>query len=141
MDNILKLLLGVLGVAALITFVTSSLTYDQQPVAVAQAAPAPVPSPPVTENTVTTDPDELTDDSSPEEDGEDILAIGVPVIDGNPYGSSNQQSLQNEVQIPQEQAPNAPTYYGQVPPQAYIAPQYTVPQPSTGNYDPALNGQ
>jgi hypothetical protein len=141
MDNILKLLLGVLGVAGLITFVTSSLTYDEPPVAVAQAAPVANPTPPVNENGGEPPLEEPTDDSSPEEDGEDILAIGVPVIDGNPYGSSNQQSLQSEVQIPQEQAPNAPTYYGQVPPQAYAAPQYTVPQPSTDNYDPALNGQ
>ncbi|MFN0045289.1 MAG: hypothetical protein ACKVOS_02335 [Sphingorhabdus sp.] len=141
MDNILKLLLGVLGVAGLITFVTSSLTFEEPPVAVAQAAPAPTPATPVAENAALPNPDEVTDEGSPEEDGEDILAIGVPVIDGNPYGSSNQQSLQNEVQIPQEQIPNAPQYYGQVPQQSYAAPQYNVPQSATGNFDPALNGQ
>jgi hypothetical protein len=141
MDNILKLLLGVLGVAALITFVTSSLTYDEQPVAVAQAAPVANPTPPVNENNGETPLEDVTDNSSPEEDGEDILAIGVPVIDGNPYGSSNQQSLQSEVQVPQEQVPNATPFYGQVPSQAYVAPQYNVPQQTAGNYDPALTGQ
>lgn len=141
MDNILKLLLGVLGVAALITFVTSSLTYDEQPVAVAQAAPVANPTPPANGNENQAPVEEVTDDSSPEEDGEDILAIGVPVIDGNPYGSSNQQSLQSEVQIPQEQVPNADPYYGQAPPQAYNAAPYNVQPQTIVNYDPATNGQ
>lgn len=134
MDNILKLLLGVLGVAALITFVTANLTFDSEPVTVAQTAPAASVAPPANEGNTDVSAEESFDEGSPEEDGEDMLAVGDPVIDGNPYGSSmqQQQNLQNEVQIPQEQAPNAPYNYAQP-----AMPNYTVPQVNSQPQNPA----
>lgn len=134
MDNILKLLLGVLGVAALITFVTANLTFDSEPATVAQATPAAPVAPPANEGNPDVSAEESFDEGSPEEDGEDMLAVGDPVIDGNPYGSSmqQQQNLQSEVQIPQEQAPNAPYSYAQP-----AMPNYAVPQPSAQPQNPA----
>ena len=132
MDNILKLLLGVLGVAALITFVTANLTFDSEPVAVAQTAPAAPVVPPVNEGNTDISAEETFDEGSPEEDGDDLLAVGEPVIDGNPYGSNAQQNMQNEVQIPQEQIPNAPYNYAQP-----AMPNYSVPQANMQPQNPA----
>lgn len=135
MDNILKLLLGVLGVAALITFVTANLTFDSGPVTVAQTAPAAPVASPVNEGNTDISDEEAVDEGSPEEDGEDMLAVGEPVIDGNPYGSGmqpQQQNLQNEMQYPQEQAPNAPNNYAQAP-----MPSYNIPQVNMQQANPA----
>lgn len=136
MDNILKLLLGVLGVAALITFVTANLTFDSEPATVAQAAPAAPVTPPVNEGNPDVSAEETFDEGSPEEDGEDMLAVGDPVIDGNPYGSSmqQQQNLQNEVQIPQEEIPNAPYSYAQPAMPNYAVPQTNMQPQNPGQY-------
>ena len=139
MDNILKLLLGVLGVAGLITFVTANLPFESTPPVTAVAAANP--PPPVNENNGEAPPEEIIDEGSPEEDGDDILAVGEPVIDGNPYGSNNQQNMQNEVQIPQEQIPNASYNYAQAPMQNYNIPQVNMPQQMSGEIAPVDSGQ
>lgn len=140
MDNILKLLLGVLGVAGLIAMVTSSLPFEA-PVAV-DAAPPPViaAGPPL--------PDESTgeenfDEPSPEEDGEDIFAMGEPMIDGNPYGTTSDQNAQANVQPPYDpsfQNYNIPQIAqpGYMPTQPNAAPQAP---PPPGVFVQTDNGQ
>jgi hypothetical protein len=141
MDNILKLLLSVLGVAGLIAMVTSNMPYDQQqPEAI---APPPLINPPLptSENGGDALPEESLDAESPEEDGEDVLSIGEPMIDGQPYGSSNQQAPQNEGPMPVQQ-PADNFSYGQGTAQGYSSmPPIYVPQPGQDtSITPVYNG-
>lgn len=137
MDNILKLLLGVLGVAGLITMVTSNLPFETESAAVALPPPLVTEGPPVNQNGEDI-PIEEGEESSPEEDGEDIFAIGEPMIDGNPYGVNNQQPVQNEGQPP----PDYSNFnYAQAGPQGYAAPPIYSPQPAPDNFAPIVNGQ
>lgn len=141
MDNILKLLLGVLGVAGLIAMVTSNMPYDQQQPEVIAPPPLLNPPPPIAENDGEALPEEGLEAESPEEDGEDVLAMGEPMIDGQPYGSSNQQTPQNEVQMPVQQ-PSDNFSYGQGTAQGYSSmPPIYVPQAGPDNsITPVYNG-
>ncbi|HEV7233694.1 MAG TPA: hypothetical protein VGN36_05570 [Sphingorhabdus sp.] len=135
MDNILKLLLSVLGVAGLIAFVTSNLPYGEQPQVPAQP-PVVVAGPPANQDANEVPPDEQIEES-PEEDGDDVFAIGEPMIDGNPYGSP--QGQQNQ-QTPFDQGQYGNFNYGPAP-QGYAQPQVYAPQPSAGTFVPVNGGE
>ena len=91
-------------------------------------------------------PDEVVDEEfiegdSPEEDGEDIFAIGEPVIDGNPYGTNNVPQPQDAPQLQLNQP-----YSGNINNGDMAQPGFGVPQPfsnpvPTESYAPAYNGQ
>jgi hypothetical protein len=140
MDNILKLLLGVLGVAGMIAMVTSNLSFEPQP------APAPVAETvvmqPVPESEDGQEGEEAIAEEgmedSPEEDGEDIFAIGEPMIDGNPYGANTQPQPQNDNPVPVDMVQNDNPGYAQSAPQSYDPQQYYAPQPSQPVYMPAV---
>lgn len=128
MDNILKLLLGVLSVAGLIAMLTPTdmaVTPPTPAVAVASpAAVAPMPdngeAPPVEEEEVV---DEVADDP---------FSSGEPTIDGNPINmpGQNQQGNPNP-DAPQQAMPSFdPATYGIAPMPNYAAPMppvYNVP--------------
>ena len=138
MDNILKLLLGVLGVAGLIAFATSTLSVDAQ--VSETAAPPPVIEagpPPVIEGI-----EEVgLEEESPEEDGEDVLAMGEPMIDGNPYGSNGQQVPQYNPQAAYDPTQAGNFNYAQPVMPAYGLQQINPAQPPPGTYAPVDNGQ
>ena len=127
MDNILKLLLGVLGVAGLIAMVASNFSFEPPQSAVALPPPAVAPSSPLGNEGEEALPEEAADAESPEEDGEDILAIGEPLIDGNPYGSNNQQQPNNG-QMPYDPSQAGNFNYGNAAQQGYSYPQNYAPQ-------------
>jgi hypothetical protein len=133
MDNILKLLLSVLGIAGLIAFVTSNLSFEPQAPAVALPPPVVVDGPPVGEEGLN---EEGFEEESPEEDGEDVFAIGEPMIDGNPYGSNNQQQQQ---QFDPSQSGNF--NYAQPAQPNYSQDQVFAPQPPPGTFIPVNSGE
>jgi hypothetical protein len=146
MDNILKLLLGVLGVSGMIAMVTSNLSFEpqQQQQSQINADDPPIVMQPVDES-VDESEEPLPEDEvaeAVEEDGDDIFAIGEPSIDGNPYGTNNQQQPQNDNPMPVDMAQAGSFNYGQAAPQSYDQPQYYGPQPAPGGYAPAaIEGQ
>ncbi len=133
MDNILKLLLSVLGIAGLIAFVTSNLSFESQATAVPVTAPVIVEATPIAENGLT---EEIFEEESPEEDGEDIFAIGEPTIDGNPYGSNDQQQQQQY-----DPSQSGSFNYGQPVQQVYGLPPVAATPLPPGTFIPAISGQ
>jgi hypothetical protein len=140
MDNVLKLLLGVLGVSGMITMVTSNLSFEPSaPPAAAQ--PPAIAAPVLTENNEEEVEEEFIEGESPEEDGDDIFAVGEPMIDGNPYGTSNVPQPQDAPQLQLNQPFPGNINNGDVAQQNYGVPQpFSAPAP-TESYVPAYNGQ
>lgn len=142
MDNILKLLLGVLGVSGMIAMVTSNLTFE--PSAEPAAAQPPIISAPVlSENPEEPVDEELTEDEAVEEDGDDIFAVGEPMIDGNPYGTPSAPQPQEAPQLQLNQPYSGNFNNGDVAQQNYGVPQpFPNPDPAPSQpYVPAYNGQ
>ncbi len=145
MDNILKLLLGVLGLSGMITMVTSNLTFEpqsqSQPQSQSDTPMLPPPGlvqstdEPEEEGEEFTQDDELAEAS--EEDGDDIFAVGEPMIDGNPYGTNGQQQ-QNETPMIPEIAQPSGNNFSQAAPPSYGQQQYYAPQPAQAAYAPAF---
>jgi hypothetical protein len=136
MDNILKLLLGVLGVSGMIAMVTSNLSFEPQ---VQVQSQTPMPPPPEIIQSNEDEVEEPVPDEDPaeasEEDGDDIFAVGEPMIDGNPYGTNNpQQQPSNPPPMVPEFAPSGNSNFSQSAPQSYDPQQYYTPQSAPGNY-------
>ena len=117
MDNILKLLIGVLSFAGLLAMLTPSqlTTAKLDPVPVSEPAPvAPTESAPAPDEPVGEEPDE------------DVFQIGEPTIDGQPItdGESAPQDNNNSYinDTPSEPAPVGSGGYAQ-PAQYGFAPQ------------------
>lgn len=108
MDNILKLLLGVLGVAGLIAMVTpTNLVVSPPPEAVAP--------PPAIASAIPENPDGEAPPEDPEviEDEDDPFSTGEPMIDGNPVNQPGQQDQNNYGETPQQAVPAFdPASYG-----------------------------
>jgi hypothetical protein len=144
MDNVLKLLLGVLGVSGMIAMVTSNLSFEPSaPPAAAQ--PPAIAAPVLTENSEEVVEEavdeEFIDGETAEEDGDDIFAVGEPMIDGNPYGTNNVPQPQDAPQLQLNQPFSGNTNNGDIAQQNYGVPQpFSTPAP-TESYVPAYNGQ
>jgi hypothetical protein len=140
MDNIQKLVFGVIGIAGLATFLASGLPSAPLPAQQAIVAPQPEtlnPAPPPSDVAVEGENPEDT----AEEDGEDVLAMGEPVIDGQPYGTRAQSQANPEAPQMDYGQQMANPYYGQMPQQNYAPqPNYMPPQqqqmPQPGTYVP-----
>lgn len=139
MDNILKLLLGVLGVSGMIAMVTSNLSFEPTAGTNSNAVEPPIIMQPV-EETID-DEEALPEDEleeSPEEDGDDIFAVGEPMIDGNPYGSNAQQQSPDNGAIPVDMAQAGNFNPGGGVPQSYDQQQIFTPAPAQDNYNSAI---
>jgi hypothetical protein len=128
MDNIQKLVFGVIGIAGLATFLASGLPPAPRPQQQAVVAPQPEmlnPAPPA--------PEQLVEGENPEdtaeEDGEDVLAMGEPVIDGQPYGTRAQSQSNPDAPQMEYGQQMANPYYGQMPQQNYAPQPNYIPQP------------
>jgi hypothetical protein len=148
MDNIQKLLLGVLSIAGAIAMLTptdvdfASKTSNASP---AEGIPAPPPPP-----TASVDEAELPEETvegteeEEEQDDEDDVLFGQPLIDGNPVGTAqNQQNSNNYWSAVPQSAPNfsydprqvsAPTFnsVGNSPPLGAPPPDMAVPTMDSG---------
>jgi hypothetical protein len=134
MDNILKLLL------------TSNLTFEpqsqSQPQSQSETPMLPPPGlqqsdgEPEEEGEEFTQDDEVTEAS--EEDGDDIFAVGEPMIDGNPYGTNGQAQVQSDRPMIPEIAQPSGNNFSQAAPPSYDPQQYYAPQPAQGAYAPAF---
>lgn len=129
MDNILKLLLGVLSVAGLIAMVT--------PTNLTVAPPVPIAAddiPAVEGPAQISDPALLPEEETVEEAEDDPFSTGEPMIDGNPI---NGQSVANnsESDSPQQSPPAFdPATYGIPNMAAYSPPPvYNVPDAIDAN--------
>ena len=87
MDNILKILLGVLGVAGLLAMLTPS------GVSVAPPVPETIVEVATPVNEVPQLPP--SDEAVFEDAGDEIIKFGEPTIDGNPIGDENAPQQQN----------------------------------------------
>jgi hypothetical protein len=114
MDNILKLLLGVLALSGAIAFLVPSQSPVAPPVDTATPAAAPPATP--TEEVFEDEEDgdiEGDDDEGidGEESDEDDFIMGEPSIDGQPFGGNNSApvdpstSMLNRMDNPQQQQP------------------------------------
>lgn len=140
MDNILKLVLGVLGISGMIAMVTTNLTFEPQSGSQPAAVQAPVIMEPVEEN-VDENGEPVSEEEvaeSVEEDGDDIFAIGEPSIDGNPYGANLQQPMPSEVPPPVDMTQAGNFNYNNAVPQYYNQQQNSAPQPPQIVYAPAV---
>jgi hypothetical protein len=134
MDNIQKLIVGVLGISGMLAMLTPS---NVPFAAESNAVPPPVAAPELPANGAVDElpADELVEDESIEE-GDDFV-IGEPAIDGNPIGVSSQP---NEAPAPD---------YGQLPDygtgnfaqQPVVAPQIAAGPPPPGILVSNDNGQ
>jgi hypothetical protein len=134
MDNIQKLIVGVLGISGMLAMLTPS---NVPFAAESSAVPPPVTAPELPASGAVDEQavDELVEDESIE--GGDDFIIGEPAIDGNPIGVSSQP---NEAPAPD---------YGQITdygagsfaPQAVAAPQITSAPPPPGILVSNDNGQ
>lgn len=97
MDNILKVLLGVLGVAGLLALLTPS-----------NVSVAPPVSESIVEEASAVDevPEALPDEAMVEETDDEIVKFGEPMIDGNPVSDDDGPQQQN-VDNPDQPAPTA----------------------------------
>lgn len=125
MDNISKVLAGVIGIAGILAFLTPSEVPFASEQAVTQVAPTAAPAPPPSEPAPQPEPpSEITDAD---------LVIGQPtidgnpIVDGNPFGQDPSMNAQNSPDPAQQQGDNAPpSFQGYTMPQAYgqqLAPQ------------------
>jgi hypothetical protein len=114
-DNISKVLAGVIGIAGILAFLTPS----EVPFATEQEAtqPAPAVAPASEPAPQPEQPSEITDAD---------LVIGQPtidgnpVVDGNPFGQDPNANVQNVADPAQQQGDNAPpSFQGYTMPQAY----------------------
>jgi hypothetical protein len=133
MDNILKLLLGVLSVAGLLAMLTPSST--PKPVVVAQAEPAP--AKPVVEAA-----DVNPEEPVPDETEDEVIKFGEPMIDGKPImDEENGTQATNNYSQPTDQTNTGngdyTTFQNNPPLEAYTNPQYynqqAAPAIDTGN--------
>jgi hypothetical protein len=129
MDNILKLLIGVLSVAGLLAMLTP--THSPEPQVVAQTVPAPTEAV-ITDNVV--NPEE----SLPEEPDDEVIKFGEPMIDGKPImDEENGAQVANNFNQDSGQMNNASGDYAAIqnspPPEAYADQQSygQQPMPST----------
>lgn len=109
MDNILKLLLGVLGIAGLLAMLTPSQVSTP---AVVEAAPANEVAAPVPETT-----DAVAEEAFPEEADDEFVKFGEPMIDGNPIidDEAPQQQAANDINQPSPTGnSNGPVDYRQI---------------------------
>lgn len=127
MDNILKLLLGVLSVAGLIAMVTPTNMTVAPPPPVATDAPA------VEGPAQVSDPALLPEEEIVEEAEDDPFSTGEPMIDGNPIGQTvaNNSDMQSQQQTPPAYDPAT---YG-IPNMAVYSPPpvYNVPDAIDAN--------
>lgn len=127
MDNILKLLLGVLSVAGLIAMVTPTNMTVAPPPPIAAADPA-VAAPTLENGNGDLPPEDPELIENEAED--DPFSTGEPMIDGNPINQQGQQSPNiNNSESPQPYAPSYdPASYGIPDMTAYAAPPvYNLP--------------
>ncbi|MBL0924987.1 MAG: hypothetical protein IBJ12_11055 [Sphingomonadaceae bacterium] len=115
MDNIQKLLLGVLSIAGVIAMLTpTDIDFASQTPNASPAEGIPVAPPPTVESVE--EEAALPEDSEeqPEEEDEEDFLIGEPLIDGNPVGvTQNQQNPANSWAQPAQASPNYSYNYGQ----------------------------
>jgi hypothetical protein len=120
MDNVLKLLLGVValsGVIALLVPSESPVAPPVDPAPVQAAAPAPVAQEPSEDEDTDADAEGDDEDLDGEEADDEDFTFGEPSIDGQPFGgstdaprngsSSNANSVLNRMDNP-EQTETAP---------------------------------
>jgi hypothetical protein len=110
MDNIQKLLLGVLSIAGAIAMLTpTGVDFASKTVSASPAEGIPAPPPPTTASIDEAELPEEGEEAAEEEeqdDEEDVL-FGQPLIDGNPVGASqNQQNPNNDWSQNVQSAPN-----------------------------------
>lgn len=145
MDNILKMLLGVLGVAGLIAMaVPTNMAVTPEaapPPAAAELIPPPAPA---------VSGEGLPPEQQAEESFGDEFMIGEPTIDGNPIGYADQQQSNDQPQQAQNGAMQSydPATYGTnfnyaVPGMENYAamPNYGQPMPDASINPPAASGQ
>jgi hypothetical protein len=123
MDNIQKLLLGVLSIAGAIAMLTptgvdfASKTANASP---AEGIPAPPPPPTASIDEAELPEEGIEEQEDGEQDDEDDVMFGQPLIDGNPVGvSQNQQNPANSWSQNVQPAPNYNYNYGQAAPQNF----------------------
>lgn len=125
MDNILKLLIGVLSVAGLLAMLTP--THTPEPQVVAQAEPAP--AEPVINN------DGINpEEPFPDEPDDEVIKFGEPMIDGKPIvDEEDGPQVANNFNQDSGQMNNANGDYATVlnspPPEAYAGQQSYGQQP------------
>lgn len=132
MDNIQKLILGVLGISGMLAMLVPSGAGVAPPppadtAAIAAANPESIP----TEDGVVPE-EEVTDES---ETDEDVFLVGEPAIDGNPLQGS-QPNYQPPPFAVQQYAPQPSFEYSQpatVPEQSFAQPQLPLPVPPPTN--------
>jgi hypothetical protein len=124
MDNIQKLLLGVLSIAGVIAMLTpSDIDFASKTPNASPAEGIPVAPPPSIESQQDEEavlPEESEEE--PEEEDEEDFLVGEPLIDGNPVSvSQNQQNPANSWAQPVQPMPNYSYNYGQA-----SAPNYGI---------------
>jgi hypothetical protein len=110
MDNIQKLILGVLGIAGMLVILVPSqidVAPQRPPAVAASGTPAPPPVMPQDGNENGNDGEQSVEESDFE--NEDIFLTGEPAIDGNP--DQGPQNYPNNVQQPQTDQYSAPQNY------------------------------
>jgi hypothetical protein len=128
MDNIQKLVFGVLGISGLLAMLTPSNLAVPQP-ATAVEAPQPLVESPNPDGEAPLPDDEIGEG---EEIDDDPFAIGEPSIDGMPIGQQFDGNQRDPDEGPQNEG-NQPQYtipdYGNQPAQSYSSapPTYNVP--------------
>ena len=132
MDNIQKLILGVLGISGMLAMLVPSGAgvAPPPPVDTAALAAANPEATPTGDGVVPEE--EVTDES---ETDEDVFLVGEPAIDGNPLQGTQPNYQTQQPAVPQY-APQPSFDYSQpafVPEQSFATPQLPLPVPPPAN--------